>query len=407
MGANPSDHARYAFLSDGKLHFAGSNGELTTHESRFAKDAQARVERNLAANGWKGESDAWNMQNAMVPGLASFQSAGSGQPAPRFTGVAAGLPGHVCYSMDVYGAGGLFTFDLEKRCETRLMHRNEFNPSGLTANRTDGKLAFSLPMGDVTAHLKVKDLDGPRQKQITDGDTCDECPWWHVDEETTYLYFHSTPIGRNEQGYAMGRGPGQICRIGIDQGDVETLLGDDQYDYLHPRVDSGGNLFAIRRNYRNPAVRNAPSTWETVKDILLLPYRIIRMLFYIANFMSMMSVGKPLTSEMMQQTPEMQAQQRVIWGRALQTQKQIRKGGQANRMRLVPDDWELMRVSANGTQTSIAKHVMAFDVTDQGHIVYSDGGGVYEINADGEESQLCKLTGVTMITTLKPSANAK
>ena len=398
-----SKQPKLALLSGGKIFLVSPGEEPKTHESRFAKDAEARVAKSDANHGWKEGTDAWNVEASMMPGIGRFQNAGRARPAPRFTGVARGTENMMCYSMDVFGAGGLFTYDLDKGYETRLMHSNDFDPEGLAANPSDGMLAFSVGGGDGTVHLKVKQLDRPRHRQITDGDTCDECPWWHQIDGNEHLYFHSTAIGRTPEGYPVGRGPGQICRIALEEGDVENLVSDEAFDFLHPRVDAEGTLYAIRRFYKPPDQRQSADLMTTLKDFVLLPYRFIRMLFYFANFMSLMFVGKPLTSDHLAETPEMQAQRRVLWGRVLETQKNIRKQGQKKRMRLVPDDWELVRfdsddVGAEKAKT-IAKHVMTYALCDDGSVLYSDGSGVYRVDENGE-TQVSDIAGVEQIAVL-------
>ena len=72
-------------------------------------------------------------------------------------------------------------------------------------------------------------------------------------------------------------------------------------------------------------------------------------------------------------------------------------------MRLVPEDWELMRVGDDGQLERMATHVLAFDVTDEGDLIYSDGGGVYRIAGDRSETIINDLAGVTQIACLASS----
>ena len=393
---------RLAFLTDGRLIIVDDDGSSTTHISTFAQSAEKRSERTQQLNDWKSETDSWGAQGAMqMPGMPQFQTAGRPQTPTQFTNISAGEANTVSYSMNVYGAGGLFIYDFDKGYESRLMHANNFHPTCLAANPEDGMLAFSIGNPDGSRSLKVKPKDRPQQRQLTAGDTCDEAPVWRRVEDRDYIYFHSTAVGRNQEGFAIGRGPGSICRIALDEGEVETLLDDEAYDFLQPKFDADGNLYAIRRKYQLPSSNQSQSLWAALMDVVMLPYRILRMLFYLANFLSMMFVGKPLSSDMLASTPDTQKQQqRYVWGQVLRTQKTIRKQGQAKRMRLVPDDWEIVRVASGGELHSIARHVMAFDVGANGAVVYSDGSGVYQVE-DGNESQLDSTPNVTQIAILK------
>lgn len=301
---NAVEMTKLAVLSDGKVFLVEQGKPPVAHESRFAKEAEARADRNRRTNEWKEETDSWDMQSAMNPGLSQFQTAAQPQAPTRFTNVARGKGNTLCYSLNVFGAGGLFTYDLEQGFETRLMHQNSFRPVGLSANPEDGSLAFGVGAEDGTLHVKVMKLERPHHRQLTDGDTCDEAPSWHFVDGKAYLYFHSTGVGRSEAGYAVGRGPGQICRIGLEEGNVETLISDESLDFLQPKLDDEGNLYAIRRRYELPAQRTAPGMMTLLKDLALLPYRLFRVGFYFANFMSMMFVGKPLTSDHLGTVPK-------------------------------------------------------------------------------------------------------
>ena len=119
---------KLALLSGGKVYLVEEGRDPTTHESRFAKEAESRVERTRSTNSWKDDTEAWNMGVGMMPGMAAFQNAGRPRMSPQFTGVTRGIGNTMCYSMNVFGAGGLFSFDLDKGVETRLMHSNDFNP---------------------------------------------------------------------------------------------------------------------------------------------------------------------------------------------------------------------------------------------------------------------------------------
>ncbi len=396
----PDSKIELAFLCGGKLYFVDSDGQQKTHESRFANEAIQRTERSRTINDWKSDTDAWGSQNMMFPGMPQFQSAAQPQAPTQFTNIASGEDDLVCYSMSVFGAGGLFRYDLNQQTELRLMHANAFRPDGLAVNPNDGTLAFGLAAPDGTVNLKTKRRDRPQQKQLTAGDTCDECPTWQRIDDTDYVYFHSTGIGRNQAGIAVGRGPGSICRIGLEAGDVETILEDSEFDYLQPKFDGNGNLHVIRRRYKRPEQQHAPSLLTVLTDIVMLPYRILRMLFFFANFLSMMFVGKPLTSDFFNATPETQTQQRLLWGQVIKTQKRIRKKGQAQRLRLVPEDWELLRIDKSGVPQTLAKHVMSFDVGAESQVVYSDGSGIYQIDQGGE-TKLSSTSNVSQIAILR------
>ena len=50
---------------------------------------------------------------------------------------------------------------------------------------------------------------------------------------------------------------------------------------------------------------------------------------------------------------------------------------------LVPDSWELVRRDQNGAERVLATNVASYDISPDGTIVYTNGGGVFVLEADG------------------------
>ena len=89
----------------------------------------------------------------------------------------------------------------------------------------------------------------------------------------------------------------------------------------------------------------------------------------------------------------------VLWGRALDTQKQLRKTPDG-RLAVAPKDWELVKVdSRQGSADVLVTGVLCFDVTSSGGLVYSDGSGVYERNGN-EDRQIGDRKGVVQVAAL-------
>jgi hypothetical protein len=114
-------------------------------------------------------------------------------------------------------------------------------------------------------------------------------------------------------------------------------------------------------------------------------YRLLRTFVYFFNFLSMMFSGKPLISA---GGPENSRQKinpyLMLWVQAVETQRipgQDRKG--TMRKPLVPNDWTLIRRSADGSEKQLATNVLSWDISSTGQIVYTDGRSIYCCAADG------------------------
>ena len=55
---------------------------------------------------------------------------------------------------------------------------------------------------------------------------------------------------------------------------------------------------------------------------------------------------------------------------------------------LAPSDWVLIKRSRDGQETQLASHVLAYDLSEDGEILYSDGHNLYRISEDGKQHVL-------------------
>lgn len=99
--------------------------------------------------------------------------------------------------------------------------------------------------------------------------------------------------------------------------------------------------------------------------------------------------GKPLTSA--GGPPEQQSPTNLmLWGQMVDTRHFMRSQNSGNEASLVPKEWELVKRSAAGKETILASSVLAFDVSTDGRVIYTDGGRVLTTANDGTEEVLAK-----------------
>ena len=380
-----SPHAvSVAWISRGRLFVLKSGESLREIESDFSKQALQRDIRDLQVNAWKGRSGVWGNLGMQPPGAPPWEN-----PDPRrqirFVTAARGKSAdEIFYVLDMGAVGGLFSYDMSADIERRLVHRQGFVLRHLSRHPVDGEIAMSLPREDGTIGLKITRPDGLFGKDITVSDSIDDAPCWHGDGSRR-LVFHSSAIGRNENGYAVGQSASRIEMLDLESEELRVVHEEEHFDLLQPRYASDGSLTFIRRPWKPMATDRKVSLVDVAKDIVLFPYRLLRTFVYFFNFMSMMFSGKPLISA---GGPENSRQKinpyLMLWGQAVDTQRilgQDRKG--AARKPLVPNDWTLIRRSADGSETQLATNVLCWDVSSTGQIVYTDGRSIYSCAADG------------------------
>lgn len=290
------------------------------------------------------------------------------------------------YFLETDAVGALCRYNIDEDEERRLFHREGFRASDLAHHPTEALLACALLFPNGTANLGLMTDEGRELREITEGDALDLAPSW-IPGKSKELLFQTSGLGRNPQGYVVGFGPFAIAKLNTETGEMKIVLQNPEYDFLAPRQDAAGNLYYIRRPYEVMG-RERPSFLKLIKDIILFPIRLLRAIFHFLNAFSMFFAKQPLTSAGGPQMPNTDAQRVLISGKWIDVQaamKQARPGGSPA---LVPASWELIRRSPDGKESVLAKHVVSFDLTADGTVVYSNGLRTSHRREDGKESIL-------------------
>lgn len=374
--------AAIAFLAEGKLYLKQGDGAPQLVESVFAQQILDRVERNRQRNDWK-EGMAWSFATQRMQ--LGVSAAGEVRSI-RFTGVAAGRTAReLFYAIDTDYVGALFEYDPKEGYERRLFHRNHFRPRDLCCHGESGMLAFSLPADDGTACITVIDPQGRGLREVTEGDSVDEAPSWAAGGDKA-IVFQSAGVGRNQMGMRIALGCYAIQKLDLDSGQLSTLLEDDATDYLLPRMAADGSLYFIRRPYE---ARPTVSPLRVGLDIVLFPFRLVRAIVHFLNVFSMMFSRKPLLTA--GGPPREGPDARVInlFGRVIDAQKALRKGGAGAVRSLVPSSWQLVRRSSGGQEQVLASGVVGYDLCPDGSIIYTNGTSVFHLRPGGEPREIC------------------
>lgn len=280
------------------------------------------------------------------------------------------------YSMENYSSvGGLFSYNVKTREENRLFHRESFRVKNLDRNPVTGRIICSMDQTSGGANIGMINEKLTGTEQITEGDSADEMPRW-VPGSTDTIVYQSAGIGRNSAGFPVGTGNYCINRLCLSTGEIETLLDDLKYDYLLPCMNAQGDLYCIRRKYSDGSRRSLNPVYF-LRDIVLLPFGLIRTLLNYLNLQSLIYSRKPLITAVTNKEKEIDHKALFLHGRMVDIQKMNKKADDS--ASLVPGDWELVCLGSDAKLNVLAKGVVSFDLKSDGTPVYSNGRKIYSI----------------------------
>jgi hypothetical protein len=266
--------------------------------------------------------------------------------------------------------------------ERRLWNDNRTRVRHLHTSRPQGHLVFSVIHENGTANVGLKFKDESGIKEMTEGDSFDTAPPW-MPGEGQRVVFQSAGIGRNREGQFLALGPFSIEQLDVLNGQMETLLSDSRHDFLAPHAMEDGTLYFIRRPYiRSP--RTHPL--RMAGDFLLFPFRLGYAIFHFLNFFSSMFTGRQLTTNDKARSQKLDMRQMMIWGNLVQAQR--KSGREEESLDLVPKSWQLCRRPPGGEPIVLASGVLAYDVADDGTVVYTNGNALFLLRPDGRKDHL-------------------
>ncbi|HEY9026230.1 MAG TPA: hypothetical protein VIP05_18170 [Burkholderiaceae bacterium] len=376
-----------------------ANGELWLHapgagprqiESPFARELIERDLQSRRNTSWKNAPR--EQQTGVIPTSSLWGRRGPGGDSavlqPRFEQARRGDDDDTLYYLLSIGeTRGLFRRHLGEDREVRLFHRNGWNCEGFAYNPSDKRLILAAQHANGSAHLEVYDDEGTRRGAITDGDCVDASPSLVPGRSRTVVY-QSSGVARHPQlGHVMAVGHACVHLLDYGSGKMEVLLDDPKHDFVAPRMDAQGALYAIRRPALKPQRERAG---VALKDTLLMPLRLLKAIFGYLNFFSMVYGKEPLRSAGGPRTPELDQDLGTLWlhGRMIELSKARSDPQYAGN--LVPGNWELVRMARAGAPVEVlARHVAGFDVRDDGRIVFTNGYDILELEG-GEKRTLAR-----------------
>jgi hypothetical protein len=93
----------------------------------------------------------------------------------------------------------------------------------------------------------------------------------------------------------------------------------------------------------------------------------------------------------------------MLYGRLIDARKLSRAKSKGEAIALVPSSWELVRKSPDGSETTLAQSVVAFDLCGEGNVVYTDGARIFHV-CGSEKREIGRADLVERIAVLREAA---
>jgi hypothetical protein len=378
MSSVPSN-LNIAYLAQGNIRLKTGTGVARTIDSAYGNSIRERAVRAQQKHSWKSGGDDGSPFGAMLWG----KGARADDVPLAITSICAGKEtGGLIYSFESGGQCALLELAQSGAEEKRLWNDNRTRIRYVTISRDRGDLVFSILHENGTANLGVKLGGEGGVSELTEGDSFDTAPRW-APGEGRKIVFQSAGIGRNRHGQFLVLGSFGIQQLDMDSGQMTTVLEDPKYDFLAPQMLADGSLFYIRRPYSG---NEGISAWRSMKDVVLLPFRLVYAVFQFLNFFSAMFTGHKLTSAGGPKAREMDMKQMMIWGNLVRARRPANTEDEG--ADLVPKSWQLFRRPPNGAEQAVAAGVLAYDINEQGQILFTNGNAIYLLSPNGQKERV-------------------
>jgi hypothetical protein len=376
-----------AYVSTGKLHLKYDGAAPRPVECKFANEVRERLLRVAQRNAWKTQgTGAQFMYGRLMNSRLLW-----GQDAEDEGGIVMSVRsltrgpdrGQVLFALGGHGVNGLFSFDPETLDERRVVHGADHLYEDLALSRQHALVACTTPKRDGSSSIAVMNPDATDYAELTEGDSLDFNPTW-VPGERRELVFASSGIARDGEGAPQGFAPTVIHRLDVDSAQLDVVAEEKGADLIRPMMTLDGTLYYIRR----PHVANEkPSFWRANLDFLLFPVRLLFALMHFLNFFTTRYSGKQLTTAGDTKQRGADVKQMMMWDNLIRA-KEKAKEKESDPESLVPSSWHLVRQRGMKTEM-LAKGVSCYDVTEDGSIVYTNGGAIYQLAPDGTRTKMC------------------
>lgn len=269
--------------------------------------------------------------------------------------------------------------------EGLVLRKNDFVVQDMAYDESKKRLALSVNTQGYERHICILPLDANRTQYLTEGDCQDSNPCFDP-RDTMQLYYDSCGLAYGEHRIAYS--PKEIFHLDMATGELQTIASDPKFDFFKPKMDGLGNLYFIKRPYSRDGSPQSPLT--TFKDIIVAPFKIIRAIVGWLDFFTQRYTGESLKTTSGNNPAKSQQkseEELFVEGNLIKAQQNLERNQKAGEKYpgMIPNSWELIKMTASGEMIVLKKGVMSFALKDNS-IFYSNGKYLVEIDQNNNEN---------------------
>ncbi|GHV02342.1 hypothetical protein FACS1894211_13580 [Clostridia bacterium] len=282
-----------------------------------------------------------------------------------------------CFYTVIAGeVSGVIAKNYETGRENHIYHSNQYKFYAAQSCPEAGLIVLSAAENESTKSVAVYNRNTNDLKFLTSGDALDDNPFWSGADGA--IYYDSRGLGLNAKMEIVSVGPASIFKTDIDGTRCDEVLTETGFDLLCPKTDSDGNLYYIRRPYKNSVKKGGGGLFL---DVILLPFRLVANIFRGLLYLS--KLGKRNKERKNVNTfgdnPSVQKElsdfDLYVYGERIDAGKEEKANAKGDNKTagFAPTSYELFRVKRGGEKELLRRGVLSYDIDPSGALYYSNG----------------------------------
>lgn len=293
----------------------------------------------------------------------------------------------------------LKNFENWQEDERLVLRKSDLTIQGVDYDASKRRLILSARSScDYEQHLCIFSLDGNSMQFVTEGRCHDANPCFNP-LNNNQIFYDTCGISYD---YGMDIGPKEICKLDLSTGDLETILGDEKFDFVQPQIDKSGNLYCIQRPYGQAS---KGSVFLSLKNLVLAPVKIIKAIIGWLDFFTQKYTGESLkttSGSNPAKTKQKSKEELFIEGNLIKARQTLENNQKAGEKYpgVIPRSWQLIKITPSGEKEILKKGVMGFLIQEDA-IIYSNGKHLVQLASDRKEVLLLEEQLVSKIAQFK------
>ncbi len=295
------------------------------------------------------------------------------------------------YAVSLENTCGIYTREKEDLSvpENYITKKPDMRIYHLAYSEPTATIAASYGTGGIDKHIALCDEKTGAFRELTEGDSIDIMPAFSK-QNTNMLLFSSAGFYIDNNAHKVFYGSYVVNKLNLTTYEMEEILADEKFDFLAPTQAEDGTIYCIRRP------KTEEKNGNTVGDVLMVPVKVAKSVFGWLNVFSQRYSGETLLKKSQGNNPAKQQGQNeaqlFIEGNLINAEKELQENALKDTKApgIIPQNWQLISVSPNGSTQTLAQGVSAYCLTEDGSILVSNGKYLKELNGNEQES-LCEV----------------